>query len=760
VVIEGNGAHFILDRSVANTGFLRAIGTTELSVRNIRLTREKKIGLALKVVSVDTDGNSFVVERADDSYMLPSEDSQQYDTPNLWTIDPTSKKIKFGTTLSVIVDQERSGVFESDKWQYFLDTQKYPRREYVINNLAPNDILLSGQKYGNRKEIYLVRSKNIIIYNFDTDSTGLTFHVSANKCENLTILKCDFLRDGLHGPVSDGIHIKDLRGGAWIEGNRIESNGDDAIAIHPAKHNYIWDNERTIRISNLEDIAVGDELHFYDLNLFLSKALVTQVTLVTQVNESISKFEVILDTNVPALSSTNVNYRNYMLAAPDTVLRGNVLDGNRGEGFHLTLHGAIIENNLLRDIGERAFTFLPTEGGGSYSRRVMIQRNVFLNLKRFDDLSDISYGALITIRNGSSSERLVEQFQIRYNAVFGYPNTLLSFKGAHHITISKNYLNASPYHDSPDRKSLETSAINVLDNTDSIIYEANRFIGFRGRPKSEFIDTTDAANFNSDNPNFDAQFFNKAWQLDAINVNSSLAKYSFGESIPNRSLTTIALSGAGYIVGGATQDKLTFINVPMVEQGAIYMKITDLQVPDSTSFGRGGLMIRETKEVSSTFSMISVRELGNSMYLQHIFRNGRGNNLKAGKTSAAITLPIWLALKRQGNIFSSYHSDDGEAWHLFYQNIMEMGSTYDIGIAVSSQDDNLVTKLKGDEVLVDTDLKYHISLSGGSSICATGTEDNCVLLGCIWKNNKCTSCSTSIENEDNCLNAGCNWKSQ
>ena len=353
---------------------------------------------------------------------------------------------------------------------------------------------------------------------------------------------------------------------------------------------------------------------------------------------------------------------------------------------------------------------------------------------------------------------LWNRFQIRYNAVFGYPNTLLSFKGAHHITISKNYLNASPYHDSPDRKSLETSAINVLDNTDSIIYEANRFIGFRGRPKSEFIDTTDAANFNSDNPNFDAQFFNKAWQLDAINVNSSLAKYSFGESIPNRSLTTIALSGAGYIVGGATQDKLTFINVPMVEQGAIYMKITDLQVPDSTSFGRGGLMIRETKEVSSTFSMISVRELGNSMYLQHIFRNGRGNNLKAGKTSAAITLPIWLALKRQGNIFSSYHSDDGEAWHLFYQNIMEMGSTYDIGIAVSSQDDNLVTKLKGDEVLVDTDLKYHISLSGGSSICATGTEDNCVLLGCIWKNNKCTSCSTSIENEDNCLNAGCNWK--
>merc|ERR1740124_1951854 len=47
----------------------------------------------------------------------------------------------------------------------------------------------------------------------------------------------------------------------------------------------------------------------------------------------------------------------------------------------------------------------------------------------------------------------------------------------------------------------------------------------------------------------------------------------------------------------------------------------------------------------------------------------------------------------------------------------------------------------------------------GGDICAMGTKVNCALLGCVWKNSKCTACpGIGNKKEKKCVKAGCNWE--
>ena len=306
----------------------------------------------MRITEVNPAEESFVVERLDSTYPLPSEDPTEYDTTRAWTIDPSSKKIKFGTTLSLTLDPATSGPHGANEWKYFMDPA-FASRFYVVDNLSPGDIVLSGNKYGNRKEIDLLDSSNITIYNFDTFSTGNTFHMLAGRTEGVKVLKSDWLRDGFQGPVSDGMHFKDARTGPWIEGNRIQSNGDDIIAIKPANRAFTRVNESTIDISATLPVEVGDILQFFTGSAFnlTAEATVTDVTQVGGGNRVTLDSEVV----TPAITS----YSNYALAAPGTMVTGNLFEDNRGDGFNIGVNGAIFENNVLRDLGERAF--LPSD---------------------------------------------------------------------------------------------------------------------------------------------------------------------------------------------------------------------------------------------------------------------------------------------------------------------------------------------------------------------------------------------------------------
>jgi hypothetical protein len=684
LVVEGNGAEIIFDSSIGNLGFFRAHDSNDISLRNLTLQRDKKMGLAMKITEVNTAEDSFVVERLDSSYPLPSQDATQYNTTSAWTIDPANEKIKFGTTLSLLFDQDLSGAYGTDQWKYYLSS-----REYVADNLSPGDVILSGQKYGNRKEIDLLDSSNVTIYNFDTHNTGTTFHMLAGRTEGVKVLKSDWVRDGLHGPVSDGMHFKDARTGPWIEGNTIHSNGDDVIAIKPTNRTFTRVDDSTIELNITLPVEVGDVLQFFTDSAFNLTAEAT----VTDVNFLGSTKLITLDNAVVA--ETITSYNNYALAAPGTMISGNVFEGNRGDGFNIGVDGAIFEGNVIRDIGERVFLIHPSEGGGAQSKDVLITGNEFYNAKRFDDLSATTLGAFLNIKGQANKH--AENIIVEDNVAYGYSNTAISLQQTDGVYIRNNTFSSGEYHDSAD---IPGDIVRLTDTQDVFI-DSNQFIEFRNRPASENVDLSNAAGWAADNPNFDTQFISKVWAVDRVGHNETGSGITFGDPIPHRSLTAFSLTGSGTMSGGQGSDSSTFANVQADGDVDIKMKVLGLTEPAGTDFARGGVMIRESTDSNSAFVMMSVREFGGQWFLQHIYRDATGGALTAASTSDAFDFPIHVGLSRRGDTFASYYSMDGTTWNFFDSLSVPMNASTLTGVGVTSQGAGLLTTLLGDELLVD-----------------------------------------------------------
>ncbi|MEP4133430.1 MAG: T9SS type A sorting domain-containing protein [Cyclobacteriaceae bacterium] len=691
VDIEGNGSTIILESDVGNVGFFTANNSQNISIRNLTLIREKKLHLPLKIVEVDTSDLSFVCERINSDYPLPSEEAVQYenDVESLWVLDSATRKIKYGTTLSVKTDADVSGVYETSKWKYYFNSA-YSDRDYVIHNLSPGDICLSGQKFGNRKDFNLTNCTNATIYNITVENTGNTFAFFGEKCESISIIKCEFPKDEFQGPVSDGMHFKDLRGGAWIEDNVIESNGDDIIAIRPKNRTLTYVDASTMNVSIYDDIEVGDELHFVENSAFnyLYEAAVAQV------NDMGSYIQVVL--GAPVLTTDATDYNNFTLAGSHTMVRGNTFRGNRGDGFHLSINNSVFEKNSINDLGERVFTFTPSEGGGTYSRDVLIRNNEFTNVKRFDDLGEVN-GSFLMIRFGSSSLKKHRNIVFEDNRCFGYPNTAFSVENAYNIYVRDNLISSG---ENVDTTYNFYGDIVQIDNTEDVFFTDNTFVEFRNRPADDYLTFANSSDFSTNNPHFNDQFVSKTWSVDKVG-HSQVDTLRLGSTIPHRSLSTFYLKGVGKVDGNSSTDVLTFVNVDTEGDCSSKVKIDTLIVPGSTNFARAGLMMRDSTSQGSKYVMISAREYNGNFYLQHISRSSVSTSLTVGQTSGVIDFPIYLKLDRDANTYTSYYSNDGEAWVEFHEETFTLESGCLTGIALTSQDTTLFSELFADELLID-----------------------------------------------------------
>src|SRR5258708_14418067 len=69
-------------------------------------------------------------------------------------------------------------------------------------------------------------------------------------------------------------------------------------------------------------------------------------------------------------------------------------------------------------------------------------------------------------------------------------------------------------------------------------------------------------------------------------------------------------------------------------------------------------MIRETLDGASTNAFMEVLDGSRPMFASRVTT---GNN-ETEVTGTNVTLPYWVKLVRQGNLFSAYMSPDGVAW--------------------------------------------------------------------------------------------------
>jgi Concanavalin A-like lectin/glucanases superfamily len=131
---------------------------------------------------------------------------------------------------------------------------------------------------------------------------------------------------------------------------------------------------------------------------------------------------------------------------------------------------------------------------------------------------------------------------------------------------------------------------------------------------------------------------------------------SFAELSPG----TFAMNAAGADIW-SNVDEFRYVYKQLTGDGVIVARLdTILEV---NAWGKAGVMIRESLAPGSIHGFMCLTPDGRRAF-QNRLDNGSGFCYSAHSSPGAITLPHWVKLEREGDLFTAYHSPDGINWIL------------------------------------------------------------------------------------------------
>src|SRR5690606_1504911 len=85
-------------------------------------------------------------------------------------------------------------------------------------------------------------------------------------------------------------------------------------------------------------------------------------------------------------------------------------------------------------------------------------------------------------------------------------------------------------------------------------------------------------------------------------------------------------------------------------------------------------------------------------------RRTTGGNTTSVQSSVTVTVPAWIRLEREGNVFKAYTSADGASWTLHGTETLALGSTLHVGVAYSNRHSSTWAIGVGDDLGLVTSL--------------------------------------------------------
>ena len=177
-----------------------------------------------------------------------------------------------------------------------------------------------------------------------------------------------------------------------------------------------------------------------------------------------------------------------------------------------------------------------------------------------------------------------------------------------------------------------------------------------------------------------------------------------GSTVDKYSGQVFVIQGSGSNIWGSA-DEFQYAYQPFSGDGEIICMIPSIS-PDVDDYMKAGLMFRETLDADSKHAMAYITPENGNAYQA---RQNTGGTCT--KSSDATSIDRWLKLKRSGDLFEAYQSNDGNTWALIDSSSVVMSSDLYVGMAVTAHDN---TK-KGKATFRD----ISISSAGGARIAAT-----------------------------------------
>ena len=132
-----------------------------------------------------------------------------------------------------------------------------------------------------------------------------------------------------------------------------------------------------------------------------------------------------------------------------------------------------------------------------------------------------------------------------------------------------------------------------------------------------------------------------------------------------------------------TSDQFHYAYQPLTGDGELVARVLSVSSPNE--FAKAGVMIRKNLTADSPHAFAFWMPTSNPAYGISFYRRLTAGGGTTATYGPVVSAPKWLKIKRQGNLFSGYHSDDGINWTLIGSDTIEMPENVFIGVAACSR---------------------------------------------------------------------------
>ena len=169
--------------------------------------------------------------------------------------------------------------------------------------------------------------------------------------------------------------------------------------------------------------------------------------------------------------------------------------------------------------------------------------------------------------------------------------------------------------------------------------------------------------------------------IGSVGVTGS-ASYSAG---------TFSVTGSGADIWNSA-DAFHFVYETLTGDGELVAHVATIQ--NASPWTKAGVMIRDTLDPGSAYAYMLVSAAKGTAF-QYRTSDGASAMSTAGTPANA---PYWVKVVRAGTTLSGYQSPDGAAWQLIGTATIPMGTTVQIGLAVTSHNNTQAATATFDDV--------------------------------------------------------------
>ncbi len=160
--------------------------------------------------------------------------------------------------------------------------------------------------------------------------------------------------------------------------------------------------------------------------------------------------------------------------------------------------------------------------------------------------------------------------------------------------------------------------------------------------------------------------------------------------------STFTLEGAGADIWG-TYDQFNYVYTNLSGNGEIIARVYSIQ-ENIDVWSKAGVMIRESVNPGSKYAMVDLTSHNGCSFQTRSNTDGNSDH----QTDGSLSNPLWLKLKREGDVFTAHYSIDGFTWvQRGGSRTVSMSNDVLIGLAVTSHNADWLCSVTFDNVLVN-----------------------------------------------------------